>query len=120
MERAYKETGSRESFTELLKQLATSSSDMVRNEIALITQELKDKVKALSSGALMVTAAALVAFVALMSLFAAAIIGLSAYMNAGLAALLVGLISVLAAGVFIMAGVRKLKQAVPKTLDKRQ
>src|ERR1044072_8231854 len=80
----------RESFGELLGQLANNSAALVRDEIALAKQEMNEKVKSFRSGLVTTAIGGVVALLGILALIAAAIIGLAHYMDAGLAALIVG------------------------------
>ena len=73
-------TTQRESFSELLGQLANNSAAVVHDEIELVIQRIREKVRAVRSGALTVATGAVISFAAFMSLCAALIIGLTSYM----------------------------------------
>ena len=70
----------RESFTELLGQLANNSAAVVHDEIELVIQGIREKVRAVRSGVLTVATGAVVSFAAFLSLCAALVIGLTSYM----------------------------------------
>ena len=55
-------TTQRESFTELLGQLATNSAAMVHDEIELVIQGVREKVRAVRNGVLTVAAGAAIGF----------------------------------------------------------
>src|SRR5215210_7624015 len=80
----------RESFGELLGQLANDSAALVRDEIALAKQEMSEKISSFRSGVVTVAIGGVVALIGVLALIAAAIIGLAHYMDAGIAALIVG------------------------------
>lgn len=80
----------RESFTELLGQLASTSAAVVHDEIELVIQGIREKVRAARSGVLLVATGAVIGFGAFMSLCAASIIGLASYMAPVIAALVTG------------------------------
>ena len=63
----------RESFGELLGELANNSAALVRDEIALAKQEMREKVTVLSSGAITIVIGGLLGLVALLTLAAAAV-----------------------------------------------
>jgi hypothetical protein len=67
----------RESFTELLGQLATRSAAVVHDEIELVIQGILEKVTAARSGILTVATGAVISFAAFMSFCAALIIELT-------------------------------------------
>jgi len=100
----------RESFGELLGQLANNSAALVRDEIALAKQEMNEKVKSFRSGLVTTAIGGVVALLGILALIAAAIIGLAHYMDAGLAALIVGGVLALVGGIIAMTGIGRLKQ----------
>ena len=105
----------RESFTELLGQLASDSAAMVHDEIELLIQRIREKVRALRGGVLMVAIGAVISFAAFMSLCAALIIGLASYMAPVIAALITAAALALIAIVMALIGYRQLKKANLKT-----
>ncbi|MDZ7579256.1 MAG: phage holin family protein [Deltaproteobacteria bacterium] len=72
-------TTQRDSFSELLGQLANTSADVVRDEIELVIQK-SEKATAVRGGILTVAIGTVISFAAFMSLCAALIIGLTHYM----------------------------------------
>ncbi|MFO7685918.1 MAG: phage holin family protein [Desulfobacterales bacterium] len=80
----------RDSFSELLGQLANTSADVVRDEIELVIQQISEKATAVRSGILTVAIGTAINFAAFMSLCAALIIGLTHYMAPVMAALVTG------------------------------
>jgi hypothetical protein len=98
---------SRESFGELLGQLANNSAALVRDEIALARQEMGEKVKSFRSG---VVTGAVVGLIAVLTLTAAAVIGLAHLMDAGYAALIVGGVLAIVGGIVVFTGLNRLKQ----------
>lgn len=100
----------RESLGELVGQLAGQSSALVRDEIQLASQELKEKVIALSSGAKLLVAGLSILFLALGTLIAAAVIGLGTFIGTGYAALAIGLALAIVSGVVAGLGASRLKQ----------
>ena len=80
----------RESFTELLGQLAANAAAIFHDEIELVIQRIHEKVKAVRSGVLTVATGAVISFAAFMSLCAALIIALTSYMTPVIAALVTG------------------------------
>jgi uncharacterized membrane protein YqjE len=100
----------RESFGELLGQLANNSAALVRDEIALAKQEMSEKVSSFRSGVVTTAIGGVIALLGVLALIAAAIIGLAHYMDAGLAALIVGGVLALIGGITAMAGIKRLKQ----------
>jgi VIT1/CCC1 family predicted Fe2+/Mn2+ transporter len=104
-------TAPRESFSELLGQLANSSAAVVHDEIELVIQGIREKVTAVRGGVLTVLAGAVISFGAFMSLCAAVIIGLTAYMAPVLAALVTGAALALIGVVIAVIGYRQLKKS---------
>ena len=80
----------RESFTELLGQLANKSSAVIHDEIELVIQRIREKARADRGGILTVAIGSAISFTAFMSLCAALIIELSSYMPPVIAALAAG------------------------------
>lgn len=103
-------TTQRESFSELLGQLAKSSAAVVRNEIQLVIQRISEVGKAVRNGVLLIVTGAVISIAALMCLCAALIIGLSSYMSPVMAALVPGVAFALASVVITFIGYRKLKE----------
>lgn len=100
----------RESFGELLGQLANNSASLVRDEIALAKQEMSEKVNSFRSGVVTTVIGGVVALLGVLALIAAAIIGLAHYMDAGLSALIVGGVLAIIGGAVALTGIGHLKQ----------
>jgi hypothetical protein len=100
----------RESLGELLGQLTDHSAALVRDEMALAKQELRESARLMTLGMLRVVIGSLVGLIALGTLVAAGVIGLAHFMNAGYAALIVGgALAVLAMSI-TLAGINRLKR----------
>jgi uncharacterized membrane protein YqjE len=99
-----------ESLPELLGRLATESASLVRDEISLAEQELKEKASAVRPGIMLVSSGAVVGAIALMTLCAAAVIGLGELIGYGLAALIIAVFLAIASGVVLSIGIARLKQ----------
>jgi len=110
-------TVQRESFTELLRQLANNSSALVHDEIVLVLQEIWEKVRAVRGGVLTVATGVAICFVAFMSLCAALIIELASYMPLVIAALVSGVGLALIGVVIASIGYRQLKRKIQKNED---
>ena len=108
-------TAQRESFTELLGQLAHNSAAVVHDEIELVIQGIREKMRAVRSGIFTVAIGAVVSFVAFLSLCAALIIGLTSYMAPVMAALVTGAALAFIAVVIAFIGFKQLKQSNLKT-----
>lgn len=104
----------RESLGELLTQLATESSGLVRDEIELVKQEMREKLRAFRSGIIMTTIGAIVGFVGFQVFCAALILLLSWFMIPVLAAVVTGLLLVLIGGGAAFVGLRQLKKTKMK------
>lgn len=102
-------TTQRESFTELLEQLAKNSASVVHNEIELFIQRIREMVNGVVSGVLLIVIGAVISFAALMCLCAALIIGLTYYLSPVIAALVTGVAFALFGIVIVFIGYRKLK-----------
>jgi uncharacterized membrane protein YqjE len=100
----------RESFGELLGQVATNSAALVRDEIALAKQEMSEKVAELRSGVVLIGIGAVVALVGTLALIAAAIIGLGYWIGPGWSALIIGGLLTLAGAIAAMSGIGRLKR----------
>jgi len=108
-------TTQRESFSELLGQLASISAARVHDEIELLIQGIREKVRAVRSGVLTVATGAVIGFAAFMCLCAALIIGLSSYMALVIAALATGAALALIGVVIAFIGYKQLKKSILKT-----
>jgi hypothetical protein len=105
----------RESFTELVGQLANNSAAMVHDEIELVVQGIREKMRAARSGVLTVAIGAVIGFAAFLSLCAALIIGLTSYMAPVIAALVTGAAFALIGVVIAFIGFKQLKKSILKT-----
>jgi VIT1/CCC1 family predicted Fe2+/Mn2+ transporter len=108
-------TTQHESFTELLGQLANNSAAVVHDEIELVIQGVREKVRAVRSGVLTVATGAVIGFAAFMSLCASLIIGLTSYMAPVIAALVTGAALALIGVVIAFIGFKQLKKSILKT-----
>lgn len=98
-----------ESFTELLRQLATSSAKVVQDEIELLKQEAKEKIRSISSGIVMAVIGTVLCLVALLSFSAALIVYLVQYWGLINAALATGGLFAVAGCLFVIIGYKNLK-----------
>ncbi len=105
----------RESFPELLGQLASNSAAVVHDEIELVIQGVREKTRAVRSGVVTVATGAAVGFAAFLSLCAACIIGLTSYMAPVTAALVTGGVLAFIGVVIVFIGFRQLKKSILKT-----
>jgi uncharacterized membrane protein YqjE len=100
----------RESFGDLLSRLATESAGLVRDEIDLAKQELREKTKSLRSGAMIAVIGAIVGIIALLTLDAAAVVVAGKAIGYGWAALAIGVGESIIAGILVRDGVNQLKR----------
>jgi VIT1/CCC1 family predicted Fe2+/Mn2+ transporter len=104
----------RESFTELLGQLAANAADIFHDEIELVIQGIHENVRAVRSGVLTVATGAVISFAAFLSLCTALIIGLTAYMAPVIAALVTGAALALIGVVIAFIGCKKLNKSITR------
>jgi F0F1-type ATP synthase assembly protein I len=105
---------------ELVKDLASQTSTLVRQEIALAQAEVTQKAKIAGAGAAMLGGAAIAALLMLGALTATLIIVLDEWMPTWLAALIVTLLWGVVAAVLAKAGQARIKRAtppVPQTME---
>jgi uncharacterized membrane protein YqjE len=100
----------RESWGELIGELAGQLVGLARDEVALARRELEQKLKTVQSAAAVVAIGAIIALIATLSVCAAVIIALAEYVGPWQSALIVGLILGMAAGVTILIGVSRFKR----------
>jgi uncharacterized membrane protein YqjE len=98
---------------ELVKDLASQTSTLVRQEIKLAQAEVTQKGKLAGKGAGMLAGAAVTALLALGALTALLIIVLDSFMPLWLAALIVTLLWAAVAAALAMAGRKALQSATP-------
>lgn len=104
----------RESFGDLLGQLANNSAALVRDEIALAKQEMGEKVETIRSGAFVTAVGAVIGLIGAMALVAAAIIGLGNLIGPGWSSLIIGLVLAVAGAVIAFTGIGRIKQTTLK------
>jgi hypothetical protein len=102
---------SRESFGELLSQLANTSAALIRDQIELAKEEMRENLARIRSGLVTVAVSAVIGLLALFTLCAAAVIGLGILIGAGMAALVIGLGLAAVGAVIAASGIRRLKRA---------
>jgi hypothetical protein len=100
----------RESFGELLGQLANNSAALVRDEIELAKQEMSEKVGVLRSGVIVVVVGSIISLVAILTLTAAAVIGLANLVGAGYSALIIGGALGIIGGITAFVGLGEIKR----------
>ena len=104
-----------ESFTALVGQLINNSAAVVHDEIELVIQAVREKVRAFRSAVIIVAAGVFICCIAGMSLCAALIIELSSYMAPVSAALVTGATLAVIGAVIFFTGYRKLNKSIFKT-----
>ncbi|ROR80457.1 Putative Holin-X, holin superfamily III [Plantibacter flavus] len=93
----------------LLADLREDVVRLVTGEIALFKAEMTKKAKDLGIGAGMLVVALVLVLFGFGTLIAAAVLGLATVLPAWLAALIVGVVLILVAGILALVGVKKLK-----------
>lgn len=99
-----------DSMSDLLGQLAENSAALVRDEIDLARQELKENARKLNPPLIAAAIGATIAVIGLMALAAAAIIGLGNLIGYGLSALIVGLVTGIVGTLMTLLAVRQIKR----------
>jgi len=101
------------SLGELLSQLSTQTSRLVRDEIRLAQKEFQDSARHAGMGAGLISVAGLLAFVGLLTLVAAAVAGLALVLPVWAAALIVGAVLLVIAGIAALVSRGQLEQVTP-------
>ena len=104
------DTMSRASVRELLGQLVNNTVALVRDEIALAIQSVSEKVGAVRRAAILLVLGAALGLAALLSLCAALIMALTAFMSPTQSALVVGVALGLCGAIISFVGYRSLKK----------
>ena len=100
---------------ELVRQAAEQISRLVRDELTLAKAEMTQKGKRVGVGAGLLTGGGLVALYGVAALLAATVLALAEVMPGWLAALIVAVVLLGAAGVLAALGRAKVSQATPLT-----
>jgi hypothetical protein len=100
----------RESIGELISQLASQSATLVRDEVALAKREVTEKAASVGADVGVIAIGVAAGFAGTLALSASVIIGLSAYLGAWQAALVVGGALILVAIVLVGVGYKRLKR----------
>jgi uncharacterized membrane protein YqjE len=108
------------SFGELVGELSSDLSRLVRQEIELAKVEAKDEVSKAAKGAGMFGGAGLAAWLTLLFLSLALMFALGNGMDLGWAALIVAVIWAVAAAVLAALGRAKLRQATPPMQETKE
>lgn len=100
----------RESLGDLLGDLMTQSTELVKGEVALAKAELRDKARLYSSAALIIAAGVAFGLLAAMALLAAGIIALATYTGPATSALIFGAALGALATLFFKRGLLNFKR----------
>lgn len=102
----------RESLGDLIGDLASNTASLVRDEVALVRQELHQKLKTVQAVVAVIAVGAFIALIAGMALCATVILALAKFIGIGLlmSTLLVGLALAILAGALISIGISKIKR----------
>ncbi len=100
----------RDSFSELLGQLANNSATVVHDEIELFIQGVREKMTAGRSGVITMMIGAGIGFAAFLCLCVVLIIWLTSYMALIMASLVTGAALAFVGGIIAFIGYRKLKK----------
>lgn len=111
IERVRSESEPRESFAELLVELADQSATLVREEVSLARQELRENFRQIRPPLLVLALGAASAIFSGLALLAALILALSQYWKPWQAALAVGAGMAVIAGMMMAIGLGQMKQA---------
>jgi uncharacterized membrane protein YqjE len=103
--------------SDLLKQLATQSVELVEKEVELAKSELRQEVAEGKGVAERVGVAAVLALVGLQGLVLAAVFGLARLVPDWAAALMVAGCGILASAVFALVTRHRMKSALPRTSE---
>ncbi|MFC8042914.1 phage holin family protein [Nocardia sp. NPDC057353] len=101
------------SVSELVGDASEQLSRLVRDEIRLATLEMQEKGKRVGKGAGLAGAGTVLALYGVGALVAAAIIGLAEPLPAWAAALVVGVVLLVVAGILALAGKKNVQAATP-------
>jgi Flp pilus assembly protein TadB len=108
------------SIGELMTQLSSQTSRLVRDELRLAQKEFQESAKHAGIGAGLFSVAGLLAFFGAAAVIAAAVAALSLVLPVWAAALIVGAILFIAAGIAAMVGrgqAQEVTPAAPKTVE---
>lgn len=101
---------SRESLGDLLGDLMTQSSDLVKDEVALVKAELHEKARQFTPAVLITIVGAIFGLLAAMAFLAAGIIALSTYTGLVTSGLIFGAVLGVLAAILMMRGMRNFKR----------
>jgi uncharacterized membrane protein YqjE len=99
------------SLNDLLRDLVEDLSLLVRHEMALARVEMTDKARIYARASVMMIVAVVLALLAIGALTACIILAIDLVLSAWLAALIVGVAYLLIAGILVLVGRARLRQA---------
>jgi Putative Actinobacterial Holin-X, holin superfamily III len=102
-----------ESTAELVRQATEQISTLIRDELALAKAEMSEKASRAGRGAGLFGGAGLVSLYGVLGVLAAVVLLLALVMPAWVAALLVGIVLLVIAGVLALVGRSQVRQATP-------
>lgn len=108
------------SIGELMGQLSSQTSRLIRDEMRLARKEFQESAKHAGIGAGLFSVAGLLAFFGLAAFITAAVAALSLVMSVWAAALVVGLVLFIAAGIAALVGrgqAREMTPTAPRTVE---
>jgi Flp pilus assembly protein TadB len=108
------------SIGELMSQLSTQTSRLIRDEIRLAQKEFQESAKHAGIGAGLFSIAGLLAFFGVATFIAAAVAALSLVLEVWAAAAIVGAVLLIAAGIAALVGrnqANEVTPAVPRTVE---
>ena len=98
---------------ELIKRATEQTSRLVREELHLAQLEMQEKAKHAGIGVGLFSAAGVIALFGVATLIATAVLALATALDAWLAALIVAVVLLAAAGVMALAGKQQVAEATP-------
>jgi Flp pilus assembly protein TadB len=101
------------SIGELMSQLSSQTSRLVRDEIRLAQKEFQESAKHAGIGAGLLSVAGLLAFLGLATFIAAGVAALSLVLQVWAAALIVGAVLFVAAGIAALVSRKEAREATP-------
>jgi uncharacterized membrane protein YqjE len=110
---SFERTDDDRSVGELVQQLSNQTATLVRQELKLAQTELQEKGKRVGIGAGMFGGAGIVALYGVGALIAAAIIGLGTVLEPWIAAVIVGVVLLVVAGILALSGRRQVERGTP-------
>jgi uncharacterized membrane protein YqjE len=104
----------RESLGDLVSRLGSSWAALIRDEVDLVKQELREKVSALKVGLVLMAVGATMCFAALLVLCAAAVTGLAYFIGWLLSTVIIGIGLASIGAIVVLLGLRLLRRSKVK------